>query len=198
MTHFTRISRGSLMAALSALALVGCGSKPPAPDTVCQVPDAPAVPAPPWVCGIGGVEGVAVGAQGSFHKSAAGAAFMFDQATASARLRLAMNMSTYVTGMIKQFAETTGKGDKETVDQAYTSATKQLTAQTITGSKVVRSITSPGGELWVYVGLDEATAKAVAQKAIRTSMNNDQALWQQFRAGKSQDELAADIVKMKQ
>ncbi len=49
----------------------------------------------------------------------------------------------------------------------------------------------------MLVGLDEAAAQKVAETAIKTSMNNDQAAWQQFRAQKGQEELAAEISKQK-
>ena len=192
--------RGRAVAALVMLAVAalvaGCGSKPKDVFAECGFPDSPKDPAPLWICDAP-VEGVAVGAMGSHENSGAGVAFTRDQAVASARFRLAQNMNTYVTGMIKQFAETTGAVGKETVDRTNTSVTKQITAETISGSKVFRSATSPKGVFYVYVGLDDGMAKAAAQKAIRTSMNNDQALWQQWRAGKSQDELAAEIAKMK-
>ncbi len=182
--------------ALLVLALTGCGSKPKDVVSECAYPDAPDASAPLWICDAP-VEGVAVGAMGSHEKSAAGVAFARDQAVASARFRLAQNLRTYVTGMIKQAAETTGGVGQETVDRTNTSVTKQVTEETITGSKVVRSATSPKGTFYVYVGMDETVAKAAAQKAIKTSMANDQALWQQWRAGKSQDELAAEIAKLK-
>jgi hypothetical protein len=47
------------------------------------------------------------------------------------------------------------------------------------------------------MGLDTAGAQQLTEAAIKTSMNNDQAAWQQFRAQKGQDELAADIAKQK-
>jgi hypothetical protein len=34
-----------------------------------------------------------------------------------------------------------------------------------------------------------------SQNALRTSMQNDSALWQQFRAEKNQQELAEEIIK---
>ncbi len=201
MSPSTRLSRSAMLAplalALTAIALVGCGSKPPAQAiTECGYPDSPQDPAPLWVCDAP-VDGVAVGAMGSFEKSAAGVAFVRDQATASARFRLAQNMNTYVTGMIKQFAETTGAVGKETVDRTNTSVTKQITAENISGSKVFRSATSPKGTFYVYVGLDAVTAAANAKKAIMTSMKNDEAAWQKWQAKQGQDELAAEIVKSK-
>lgn len=182
--------------ALLALMLSGCGSRPKDVVSECAFPDAPDTSAPLWICDAP-VEGVAVGAMGSHEKSAAGVAFSRDQAVASARFRLAQNMRTFVTGMIKQFAETTGGVGQETVDRTNTSVTKQVTEETISGSKVFRSATSPKGTFYVYVGMDAAVAKAAAEKALRTSMNNDHALWQQWRAEKTQEELAAAIVKTK-
>jgi hypothetical protein len=183
-------------AALLALALAGCGSKPKDVISECGFPDAPATPAPLWVCDAP-VEGVAVGAWGSHEKSAAGVAFSRDHAVASARVRLSSSMRTYVTGLIKQFAETTGGVDQETVDRTNTSATQQVTEETLIGSRVFRSATSPKGTIYVYVGMDEAVAKSAAEKAIKSSMNNDRALWQQWRAEKTQEELAAAIARTK-
>jgi hypothetical protein len=51
--------------------------------------------------------------------------------------------------------------------------------------------------MYVLVGLDPKVAKEAAEKVLKTSMNNERALWQQFKASKSQDELAAEIAKMK-
>jgi hypothetical protein len=99
--------------------------------------------------------------------------------------------------MIKQYAETTGAGSAETVDRVNTSVTKQITDQTLLGTKVVRSIVSPDGAVYVLVGLDEASAQKLTETAIKTSLNNDKAAWQQFKAQKSQDELAADIALQK-
>jgi hypothetical protein len=51
--------------------------------------------------------------------------------------------------------------------------------------------------MYVLVGLDAASVEKLAESAIKTSMKNERALWQQFQAGKAQDELAADIAKQK-
>lgn len=152
--------------------------------------------APLWVCDAP-VEGVAVSAMGSFPKSAAGTDFMKQQAATSARVKLAQQMKVHVQNSIKQYAETTGAGDKETVDQVYTATTKQITDETLVGTKTVRSAQGPDGAIYVLVGLDEAAAQKLTETAIKTSMNNEKALWQKFQAGKAQDELAADIAKMK-
>lgn len=152
--------------------------------------------APLWVCDAP-VEGMSVGAVGSAAKSEAGVSFMKQMAATDARVQLAQNMKIQVQNMIKQYAETTGAGSAETVDRVNTSVTKQITDQTLQGTKVIRSITAPDGTMFVLVGLDEAAAQKLTESAVKTSMNNDRAAWQQFKAQKGQDELAADIAKQK-
>ncbi len=153
-------------------------------------------PAPLWVCDAP-VEGMSVGAVGSAAKSDAGVAFMKQMAATDARVQLAQNMKVQVQNMIKQYAETTGAASKETVDRVNTSVTKQITDQTLQGTKIFRSIVAPDGTMFVLVGLDEAAAQKLTETAVKTSMNNDQAAWQQFKAQKGQDELAAEIAKQK-
>jgi hypothetical protein len=38
--------------------------------------------------------------------------------------------------------------------------------------------------------------KEATEQILKTSMNNERALWQQFKAAKGQDEMAAEIAKM--
>jgi len=71
------------------------------------------------------------------------------------------------------------------VDKVNTSVTKQITKEELSGSKVYKTRTSPNGTLYVLVGLDTENAVQVTQAALKTSMNNDQALWQQFKAHKA-------------
>ena len=122
---------------------------------------------------------------------------MKDQAVASARVNLAQQMRVHVANMVKQYAETTGAASSETVDKVNTNVSKLITAETITGSKLLRSVTSPNGAIYVLVGLDPALAREETEKALKSSMNSDQALWQQFKARKGQEELAEEIAKMK-
>jgi len=186
-----------------ALALTGCismggGAKSEsraaaAPD--CVFPDSPRDPAPAWVCDAP-VEGVAVSAVGMHQKSGAGQQFMKDQAAAAARVTLAQQMKVKVSNMVKQYVETTGAGDSETVDKVNTSVSKLITSETISGSRIFRTTTSPSGAMYVLVGMDPSVTKESTEKLLKTSMNNERALWQQFKAKKGQDELAEEIAKM--
>ncbi len=186
-----------LLISVVALGVVACSSTPPKAEKVaeCVFPGSDRA-APLWVCDAP-VEGMTVGAVGSAPKSDAGIAFMKQMAATEARVQLAQNMKVQVQNMIKQYAETTGAANAETVDRVNTSVTKQITDQTLQGTKIFRSIAGPDGTMYVLVGLDEAGAQKLTETAVKTSMNNDQAAWQQFKAQKGQDELAAEIAKQK-
>jgi len=178
----------------SAALLSACGgTKDDYSD--CVFPDSPDTAAPGWICEQP-VEGIEISAIGSTTKSGAGYDYMKSMAATSARVQLAQNMQVQVRNMIKQYVETTGEADTETVDKVMTSVTKQITNQTLVGTKVYKTRTSPAGNLYVLVGMDASSVQRASQKALKTSMRNDAALWQQFKAQKSQDELAAEISKL--
>lgn len=180
----------SVSAVTMALLLTACGSgdtKPPVPD--CVFPDTPGTSAPGWVCDEP-VPGVEVSAVGVAEKSAAGHSFMKNMAATDARVQLAQSMKVHVQNMVKQYAETTGAADSETVDKVNTSVTKQITDESLVGTKIFKTRTSPNGALYVLLGMDASVAAAATENALKTSMNNDKAQWQQFKAQKGQDELA--------
>jgi hypothetical protein len=186
-----------LLTSFIAMGFVACSTPPAKVEKVaeCVFPGSDKA-APLWVCDAP-VEGMSVGAVGSAAKSDAGVSFMKQMAATDARVNLAQQMKVQVQNMIKQYAETTGTGTKETVDRVNTAVTKQITDQTLQGTKIFRSIQAPDGTMFVLVGLDEASVQKLTEAAVKTSMNNDQAAWQQFKASKGQDELAADIAKQK-
>lgn len=181
-----------LALAVVGVSLAACGGKEKVkPVHDCVFPDTN-VGAPGWVCDEP-VAGLDVQAVGISEKSAAGISFMKDIAAADARGRLAEQMKVQVQKMVKKYLGTTGRGDTETVDAAASSTLKTITKQNLVGSKIYKSRTGPKGRLFVLVGLDGNAAKRIAETALKTSMNNEQALWQEFKSKKSFDEMAADI-----
>lgn len=186
----------------ACLLALACGSKeetkadakPSVPD--CTFPDDGKTVAPQWVC-TESVEGFTVGAQGSAQATGAGADFQKTMAETAARTRLATQFQTQVQAMTKQYTSTTGGGDAETVDKVLTAVSKQITNETLAGTKAVRTQLNPNTKvLYVFVAMDKATAKQAAATAVKTSIGNDQALWQRFLEKKSQDELAEEISKL--
>ena len=191
---------GFIVVVLASLVLAACATsekeeqmeKEKALMVDCTFPDSVEISAPAWICDVP-VPGWNVTSVGSAAPTDAGYDFMKDQAAASARVRLAQQMEVHISNLIKQYVETTGTGDAETVDQVRTSVTKTLVDQDLIGSKIIKSRRSSGGYLYVLVGLDEKASAVNAQKALRTSMGKDEALWQQFKAEKGFDELAEEI-----
>ena len=76
---------------------------------------------------------------------------MKQMAATDARVQLAQRMKVQVRNMIKQYVETTGAADQETVDKAMTSVTKQITNETLVGTKIFKTRTSPSGTLYVFI-----------------------------------------------
>ena len=186
----------ALTSGVIALGLVACGGKEATkPQMVadCVFPNTN-TPAPGWICDEP-VPGLDVQAVGIAEPSKAGISFMKDMAAADARGRLAEQMKVRVNKMVKKYLGTTGVADTETVDAAASSTLKTITSEELVGSKVYKTRTGPNGRLFVLLGLDAAAAERIAQKAAKTSMKNEQALWQQFMAKKSFDEMAADIAR---
>ncbi|MDK2779134.1 MAG: LPP20 family lipoprotein [Pseudomonadota bacterium] len=184
-----------MFAAATTALLAACASTPTDEVVDCVFADGSGQEAPLWVCGAP-VEGVDLAAVGYADKSAAGPNFMKQMAATAARVELAQTMQVEVQNMIKQYAETTGAGDAETVDRVNTSVTKQITKETLVGSRIVRQMPTPSGGMVVLVGLDADTVNQLAEQALKTSMNNERALWQKFQAEKSFDEMASEISRM--
>lgn len=189
----TRINKALLMIVIG-LSIAACSTPPPAKvekKAVCMFPDSDDA-APLWVCGAP-VEGMMAGAVGSADRSDAGTAFMKQIAANAARVELAQSMKVQVGNMFVQYAGATGAGSKGAVDRVRASVARQITNQTLYGSRIFKSIIAPDGEMFVLVGLDEAGLQNMAEAAIRASMNIDQAAWKEFVARKNPDELAAEI-----
>ena len=190
-------SKSSLYLIIPILLLAACGKNSLGPSASdCTFPDAPDQIAPGWICDEP-IEGIELSAVGFANKSSAGISFMKQMAVADARVQLAQTFKTHVNNMIKQYAETTGAADSETVDLVNTSVSKLITSETLIGSRLYKSKASPSGSLYVIVVLDSVNVQRAAEDSIKSSMKNDNALWQQFKAKNAQDELAAEISQMK-
>ncbi|MEY4980535.1 MAG: hypothetical protein RLZZ352_2805 [Pseudomonadota bacterium] len=186
------------LVAIGAISLLtGClGTTGGVKAPVAKVPDCSwpgtSQAAPGWTCDEP-IEGVEVSAIGIYEKTAAGLQFQKDQAAAAARVTLAQQMKVHVANMVKQYAETTGAGSAETVDKVNTSVSRLITSEVLEGSRIFKSAVSPTGSMYVLVGFDEKVAARKTQEVLKTSMNNERALWQQFKSKQAQDELAAAI-----
>ncbi len=177
-----------------AVALAGCGGSKTAKIDNKEIANEFAN-APSWVLDGGGTMEGGVAAVGSAAIGKAGMNFARTEALANGRDELARQVSLKVKNMVKNFTQTTGIGDSETVDKVSSQVSKQVANQTINGSRQKDSWISPSSNLYVLVAVDSSIAKQAIKNAVQTSLKNEQALWQQFQAKKAYDELDKEIDK---
>ena len=108
--------------------------------------------APNWVC-TGKDSSMAVTAVGSFHKSAAGIAFMEQMAATDARVNLAQKLHDEVQ---KEISARKGLTGKQGVDRELI---KKITDEELQGTKILKSIYSPKGTLYMLIGIEEESAQ---------------------------------------
>lgn len=174
-----------------SLAVAGCGSKTLTVDQNAPEVAACLVGAPDWVMA-GGAEG-GVSAVGAAQIGKAGLNFARTEALANGRDEIARTLSLKVNNMFKNFTQSTGLGNEETVDKVSANVSRQVASQMISGSKQIGSWVSPCNELYILVGVDAEMARAAIKEQSLSSFQNDKALWQQFQAKKAQEELDAAI-----
>lgn len=182
----------AVMMLLVAVALVGCKKADKADDntptqTVSRFPD--------WVLNPSLEGGQA--AMGSARVGSAGISFARTEALASARDELARQLSVKVNNMFKSYTSQIGAGEDQTVDKVATNVSKQVASQTLQGSKQYKTwLDEQENELYVLVGITDEVVKTETKNAVRTSLNNEKALWQEFKSEKAQQQLDVEIEKM--
>jgi len=176
----------------SIFILTGCGNVQPKPNfDQCKINGQEA---PAWVCNGGAnMEGGIYGV-GSAPKSPLGISFQRNEAVAQARDEIARQLKVKVKNMIKSYLSATGTGDNQTAERVATQVSKQLTSQVLEGSKLLKTWQANDGTLYVLVGMNKSIKEQV-KNATKTTFKNDQALWQEFKAKKAQEELDAAVDK---
>ena len=179
----------------SLFGLTGCGEQPaPKPNLEQCMMDG--TQAPQWVCDEGATMEGGLFAVGSAEKNPIGRSFQKIEAISAARDALSRQISIKVKNMFKQFQATTGIGDAQTADKATQNVSKQISAQTLAGTKVFKTWMSPTGAMYVLVGMpDPQAVQTEVKKAVKTSLHNDKALWQKFLAQKADKDLDAAVDK---
>jgi len=105
-------------------------------------------------------------------------------------------MKVKVGQMVKSYLGTTGVADDETVDAATEDSVRQITADTLIGSKAINFRTGPDGSTYALVVIDAQAVNKAAKESLATSLENKKALYQKFLMQKSQEELQAEMDKM--
>ena len=183
-------------AALIAATLVGCGGETPAPTEPavatfgCKQEN---VLAPKWTC-IPKIEGAYAGV-GIAEKSGAGMAHMRKVAMMNGRSDLAQQIKVQVKSRMKGFTQTTGAADSETVDKMTQSVDDQMAKVSLARSKAVDFWAAPSGNIYLLVTVPEDYINEKVKETAKTSLKNDNALWQQFQASKAFDAMDAALDK---
>lgn len=178
---------------VTAFAMAGCTSKGSGVSTakISKCYDG----APAWVLN-GGAEG-GLSAVGSAQIGNAGLSFARNEAMANGRDEVARILELKVSNMVKNFTQTTGVGNSQTVDKVSSSVSRQLANQTITGSKSKEQwISSECNELFVLVVADAPGIKEDIKNQITSSYRNEQAVWQQLQAKDALKEMDREIDKV--
>ncbi len=187
-----------IISAIMLLVACGGGDKKVTEEKVseCNFPDDGTTKAALWVC-TESLDNLKISAVGNFEKTNAGLSFQKQQAMAIARVQMAQTFQVSVTNMVKNFAETTGVGDTETVDRVASTTSKLITSETLVGSKLYRQAKNPStGGLFVLVGMGDAELDAALEELLQRSFsseNNSKADWQKIQADRSFDELKSEI-----
>ncbi len=153
--------------------------------------------APSWVCDPF-IEG-GLGAVGSAQANPLGRQFQTTEAMANARDMLARELGTKVKNIFKNFSQSTGVGEDQTVEKVAANVSKQIANENIEGARQKNRWIAPDGTLFVHVILDPkgvADFKSKTKDKIKTSLKNEQALYQQFVAKKAMEELDNEIDKI--
>ena len=123
----------------------------------------------------------------------AGLGFARNAALADGRDQLARQMEVKVKNMVKQFTRATGSEGAETVDTVSEQVSRQVSHQTLAGSRMKAMWRAPTEELFVLVVIDANRVLPVVRDAMESSMKNQEALWQQFQGMKAQEALDFEI-----
>lgn len=179
------------VAAFSSLFIAGCGGSKPSQSEptqpIVQIPQCehgPGVPAPQWVCSPeidGGLAAIGEGRPNPANDRN----LQRRQAVANARQNLAEEMSVKVQGMLTDWTRSTGAGSAQTYEANLENVTRQVSNQTLQGSRQMNQWFAPDGTLVVLVGMPEQQIG----DSIRTSLRNDDALYQQFGSKQALDAL---------
>ena len=127
------------------------------------------------------------------------------QATSLARVELAQQINTRVKALDKTYQERIDVDNQAQVGSTFTSVSKQLTNQSLTGARVIKTAYANfngKNQLCVLTALGSSSTKELFDNILKESERNisidqERILYQEFKAQKAQDELEAELNKGK-
>ena len=147
--------------------------------------------APGWICGKP-VPGAAIQAVGVVDKSVAGPNYMHDMARIAAVKQLTEVFKDYAAKSVIQYL-TSIKAPRDDAVKAGASTIKFISNEILEDAKQYQYEIGPEGRAYMLLGLDRNSKSALLESIIKSSMQDDQALWLKFKIQKPLANLAADI-----
>lgn len=120
------------------------------------------------------------------------------KALSRARVELASQMEIKVEAMTKDYLNIVGHRDNEVVEGVFSEVSKQVSKQTLTGSRQIDIFETKENELYVLVAIPESTVKESIKDAIDSSIDklkDEDKVYQEFKAEEAQKELEVIIEK---
>ena len=120
-----------------------------------------------------------------------------NKAKIRARADLATQMATRMTNLTKDFQEETGEADDSEYLQYFSSATKAVTDQVLSGSRVEKKHPVIEGDVWrayVLMSLPIGAANQLLMERIKAN----EKVYTQFRATKAFEELEQELEEYRQ
>ncbi|UQB42099.1 LPP20 family lipoprotein [Thiomicrospira microaerophila] len=114
-------------------------------------------------------------------------------AMGNARDDLARQMEVEVKNMLENWTRTTGTGEAQTYEANIANVSRQVANQTLNGSNQLARWVAPDGTLVLLVGVKD---QGSLRNSIKTSLRNEDALWQQFQSQQALQALDREIDKM--
>ncbi|MDR2905339.1 MAG: LPP20 family lipoprotein [Helicobacteraceae bacterium] len=169
---------------------IGCSDKTPAPQAKECVRDGET--APQWVCAPYFDEKHIAGLGYAKKNKGGDYSFQLKQAQGDGRTDIANTMSVSVRAALDSWKRNTGVGDDAVFEQNVEAVSRQTAFQNIAGSRPQYTWQHPSnGDLYVLMiaPVDQA------EQAMMTSLQNKNALWQQFQSAQAQEKLKEEFEK---
>jgi hypothetical protein len=175
---------------LLVAALAGCGNKRIDNEAMEEEFEN----APEWV--LTGHDGDTFSAVGSAKIGKSGMQFAKTEALANARNELAGQLSVRVNSLVNNFTRSTGIGDTQMVDRLSKQVVKQVTRETLNGSRQEDVWISPSSDLYVLVVMDTEAVRQSVRNQVISSFRDEEAEWQEYQAKEGDKELDREIDKL--
>lgn len=148
--------------------------------------------APDWV--IAKHEGENFSAVGSAHIGKGGVQFARTEALSNARSELARQVSVKVQGLVNTFAQQAGLGDEQNLDAFSKQVSKQVTDETLAGSREKDMWISPSEDIYILAILEKAEVKESVRRQVLSGARQGSVRWQE-QVKDANAELDAEIEK---